>query len=83
MPENEVTTTAEMEENQTSESVAVLPDMSESLTSETEEASSLTTEHEAHPVAVATNVTSGQGVSNVQGVGGTSITTSWLHYWSC
>ncbi|KAK0178777.1 hypothetical protein PV327_007632 [Microctonus hyperodae] len=58
-----------MEENQTSESVAVLPDMSESLTSETEEASSLTTEHEAHPVAVATNVTTGQGVSNVQGVG--------------
>ncbi|KAG8037480.1 hypothetical protein G9C98_005690 [Cotesia typhae] len=53
-----------MEENQTSESVAVLPDMSEPLTSETEESSGLTTEHEAHPVAVA----SVQGVSTVQGV---------------
>lgn len=58
------TTTAEMEENQTSESVAVLPDMSEPLTSETEESSGLTTEHESHPVAV----TSVQGVSTVQGV---------------
>ncbi|XP_011300576.1 deformed epidermal autoregulatory factor 1 isoform X1 [Fopius arisanus] len=54
-----------MEENQTSESVAVLPDMSESLTSETEEASSLSTEHEAHPVAVATNVAA---LPSVQGV---------------
>ncbi|XP_034950769.1 deformed epidermal autoregulatory factor 1 isoform X2 [Chelonus insularis] len=54
-----------MEENQTSESVAVLPDISEPLTSETEETSSLTTEHEAHPVAVTTTV---QGVSTVQGV---------------
>ncbi|XP_057326200.1 deformed epidermal autoregulatory factor 1 [Microplitis mediator] len=53
-----------MEENQTSESVAVLPDMSEPLTSETEESSGLTTEHESHPVAV----TSVQGVSTVQGV---------------
>lgn len=67
-PLNEVTTTtAEMEENQTSESVAVLPDMSEPLTSETEESSSLTTEHEAHPVAA--SVTSVQGVSSVQSVG--------------
>lgn len=57
--------TAEMEENQTSESVAVLPDMSEPLTSESEETSALTTEHEAHPVAV----TSVPGVTGVQGVG--------------
>ncbi|XP_051160030.1 deformed epidermal autoregulatory factor 1 isoform X2 [Leptopilina boulardi] len=54
-----------MEENQTSESVAVLPDMSEPLTSESEETSALTTEHEAHPVAV----TSVPGVTGVQGVG--------------
>lgn len=54
-----------MEENQTSESVAVLPDMSEPLTSESEETSALTTEHEAHPVAV----TSVPGVTSVQGVG--------------
>ncbi|XP_012260744.2 deformed epidermal autoregulatory factor 1 isoform X2 [Athalia rosae] len=51
-----------MEENQTSESVAVLPDMSEPLTSETEESSTLTGEHEAHPVAVTANVTSVPGV---------------------
>lgn len=56
-----------MEENQTSENVAELPDMSESLTSETEETSNLTTEHEAHPVAVTTNA-SLPGVTNVQGV---------------
>ncbi|KAI4478572.1 hypothetical protein M0804_011895 [Polistes exclamans] len=58
-----------MEENQTSESVAVLPDMSEPLTSETEEASALTTEHEAHPVAVTASVTSVPGVTGVPGVG--------------
>ncbi|XP_043262406.1 deformed epidermal autoregulatory factor 1 isoform X1 [Colletes gigas] len=58
-----------MEESQTSESVAVLPDMSEPLTSETEEASSLTTEHEAHPVAVTASVTSVPGVPGVPGVG--------------
>ncbi|XP_015177759.1 PREDICTED: deformed epidermal autoregulatory factor 1 [Polistes dominula] len=58
-----------MEENQTSESVAVLPDMSEPLTSETEEASALTTEHEAHPVAVTASVTSVPGVPGVPGVG--------------
>lgn len=51
-----------MEENQTSESVAVLPDMSESLTSETEESAALTAEHEAHPVAVTANVSSVPGV---------------------
>ncbi|KAL2715264.1 deformed epidermal autoregulatory factor 1 [Vespula maculifrons] len=58
-----------MEESQTSESVAVLPDMSEPLTSETEEASALTTEHEAHPVAVTASVTSVPGVPGVPGVG--------------
>ncbi|XP_076641354.1 deformed epidermal autoregulatory factor 1 isoform X2 [Halictus rubicundus] len=58
-----------MEESQTSESVAVLPDMSEPLTSETEEASALTTEHEAHPVAVTASVTSVPGVAGVPGVG--------------
>ncbi|XP_015591346.1 deformed epidermal autoregulatory factor 1 isoform X3 [Cephus cinctus] len=58
-----------MEENQTSESVAVLPDMSEPLTSETEEASALTGEHEAHPVAVTANVSSVSGVTGVPGVG--------------
>ncbi|XP_046735614.1 deformed epidermal autoregulatory factor 1 [Diprion similis] len=51
-----------MEENQTSESVAVLPDMSEPLTSETEESAALTGEHEAHPVAVTANVSSVPGV---------------------
>lgn len=61
--------TAEMEESQTSESVAVLPDMSEPLTSETEEASALTTEHEAHPVAVTASVTPVAGVPGVPGVG--------------
>ncbi|CAK9796674.1 Deformed epidermal autoregulatory factor 1 [Anthophora plagiata] len=61
--------TAEMEESQTSESVAVLPDMSEPLTSETEEASALTTEHEAHPVAVTASVTPVPGVPGVPGVG--------------
>lgn len=54
-----------MEESQTSESVAVLPDMSEPLTSETEEASALTTEHEAHPVAVTASVTPVAGVPGV------------------
>lgn len=55
-----------MEEDQTSESVAVLPDMSEPLASETEEsANSLTNEHEVHPVAVTTSVTGVQ----VPGVG--------------
>ncbi|CAL7941191.1 unnamed protein product [Xylocopa violacea] len=58
-----------MEESQTSESVAVLPDMSEPLTSETEEASALTTEHEAHPVAVTASVTPVPGVPGVPGVG--------------
>ncbi|XP_072747793.1 deformed epidermal autoregulatory factor 1 isoform X1 [Anoplolepis gracilipes] len=58
-----------MEESQTSESVAVLPDMSEPLTSETEEATTLTSEHEAHPVAVTASVTSVPGVSGVPGVG--------------
>ncbi|XP_011149932.1 deformed epidermal autoregulatory factor 1 isoform X2 [Harpegnathos saltator] len=61
--------TAEMEESQTSESVAVLPDMSEPLTSETEEAAALTSEHEAHPVAVTASVTSVPGVPGVPGVG--------------
>lgn len=61
--------TAEMEESQTSESVAVLPDMSEPLTSETEEATALTSEHEAHPVAVTASVTSVPGVPGVPGVG--------------
>jgi len=61
--------TAEMEENQTSESVAVLPDMSEPLTSETEEAATLTSEHEAHPVAVTASVTTVPGVPGVPGVG--------------
>ncbi|KAI4498276.1 hypothetical protein M0802_006762 [Mischocyttarus mexicanus] len=58
-----------MEENQTSESVAVLPDMSEPLTSETEETSALTTEHETHPVAVTASVASVPGVPGVPGVG--------------
>lgn len=58
-----------MEESQTSESVAVLPDMSEPLTSETEEAAALTSEHEAHPVAVTASVTSVSGVPGVSGVG--------------
>lgn len=58
-----------MEESQTSESVAVLPDMSEPLTSETEEATALTSEHEAHPVAVTASVTSVPGVTGVPGVG--------------
>lgn len=58
-----------MEESQTSESVAVLPDMSEPLTSETEEAAALTSEHEAHPVAVTASVTSVSGVPGVPGVG--------------
>lgn len=61
-----------MEENQTSESVAILPDMSEALTSETEEADDLTTnEHEhEHKHSVATGVTNVTGVSSdVQGVG--------------
>lgn len=61
--------TAEMEESQTSESVAVLPDMSEPLTSETEEAAALTSEHEAHPVAVTASVTTVPGVPGVPGVG--------------
>lgn len=61
--------TAEMEENPTSESVAVLPDMSEPLTSETEEAATLTSEHEAHPVAVTASVTAVPGVPGVPGVG--------------
>ena len=63
------TRTAEMEESQTSESVAVLPDMSEPLTSETEEAATLTSEHEAHPVAVTASVTTVSGVPGVPGVG--------------
>lgn len=54
-----------MEEAQTSDSVAVLPDISEPLTSETEDASALASEHEAHPVAVAT----APGVASVPGVG--------------
>jgi hypothetical protein len=58
-----------MEESQTSESVAVLPDMSEPLTSETEEAAALTSEHEAHPVAVTASVTTVPGVPGVPGVG--------------
>ncbi|EGI68429.1 hypothetical protein G5I_02910 [Acromyrmex echinatior] len=58
-----------MEESQTSESVAVLPDMSEPLTSETEEAATLTSEHEAHPVAVTASVTTVSGVPGVPGVG--------------
>ncbi|XP_070526915.1 deformed epidermal autoregulatory factor 1 isoform X1 [Cardiocondyla obscurior] len=58
-----------MEESQTSESVAVLPDMSEPLTSETEEATALTSEHEAHPVAVTASVTTVPGVQGVPGVG--------------
>lgn len=58
-----------MEESQTSESVAVLPDMSEPLTSETEEAAALTSEHEAHPVAVTASVTAVPGVPGVPGVG--------------
>lgn len=57
-----------MEDNQASENVAIIPDMSESLASETEESSNLTTEHEAHPVAVTTTTSALQGVSNVQGV---------------
>lgn len=60
---------AEMEESQTSDSVAVLPDMTESLTSETEEATTLTSEHEAHPVAVTASVTAVPGVTGVPGVG--------------
>lgn len=66
------TTAAEMEENQTSESVAVLPDMSEGLTSETEEVDGMTTNEHEHEhkheatgsVASVTGVTTG-----VQGVG--------------
>ena len=54
-----------MEQNQTSDSVVVLPDMSEPLTSETEETSALSTEHEVHPVAVTTV----PGVPGVPGVG--------------
>lgn len=52
-----------MEENQTSESVAVLPDIAEPLASETEAV--LTSEHEAHPVAVTASVTSVAGISGV------------------
>lgn len=61
--------TAEMEENQTSESVAGIPDITESLSSETEEASALTNEHGAQAVAVTASVTAVPGVPGVPGVG--------------
>ncbi|XP_015603337.1 uncharacterized protein LOC107271637 [Cephus cinctus] len=59
-----------MEENRTSESVVVLPDVSEPSTSETQEASTLIGDHKAHPAAVMTN---GSSVSGVTGVPGTEV----------
>ncbi|XP_012280581.1 deformed epidermal autoregulatory factor 1 isoform X2 [Orussus abietinus] len=60
-----------MEESQRSESVAVVPNMSEPLANETEEGrgvSGLAPEHEAHPVAVTASVSAVSGVAGVQGV---------------